>query len=153
MIEIKAPAKYKLGYDPVVFLAGSIEMGKATLWQDQVVTALSKLPGQILNPRRDDFDPAATQEANDPYFSKQVNWELDGIEDADVVLFYFDPATKSPVSLLELGLVAGGSGAAIIVCCPRGFWRRGNVEILCERNGIRMVDTLEDLIHQTKRMM
>lgn len=153
MIEIKAPNKYKIGSDPVVFLAGSIEMDKAERWQDRVVAAFSKINGQILNPRREVFAVTEAQEATNPYFSKQVNWELDGLEDADLVLFYFDPNTKSPISLMELGLVAGGSGAAIVVCCPPGFWRRGNVEILCDRNGIHMVNTLDELVEYAKHIL
>jgi hypothetical protein len=43
---------------------------------------------------------------------------------------YFDPNTKSPISLLELGLFA--SSKKLIVCCPDGFWRKGNVRIVCE---------------------
>ena len=149
MIEVKAPNEYEyeIDDDPTIFLAGSIEMGVAERWQDKVVNALAGYDCLVLNPRRDDFDPTAKQEASDPYFSTQVNWELDAIEASDIVLFYFDPATKSPITLLELGLVATARSRAI-VCCPEGFWRRGNVEIVCKRKGIILLNTLEELITQ-----
>jgi hypothetical protein len=51
---------------------------------------------------------------------------------------YFDPNTKSPISLLELGLFA--QSKKLIVCCPRGFWRKGNVDITCDRYGIPFFD-------------
>jgi hypothetical protein len=56
---------------------------------------------------------------------------------------YFAPDTKSPITLLELGL-ASRSGR-LVVCCPAGFWRRGNVEVVCARHGVRVVDDLSKL--------
>ena len=108
MIEVKAPNYYQRAHsdDRIVFLAGSIEMGTAEKWQDKVVTALADINTIVLNPRRDDFDPKASQEADNPYFAEQVNWELDALEVADVLVFYFDPNTKSPITLMELGLMA-----------------------------------------------
>jgi hypothetical protein len=32
------------------------------------------------------------------------------------------------------------------VCCPEGFWRRGNVEMVCRRLRIPLFETLDDLI-------
>jgi hypothetical protein len=49
---------------------------------------------------------------------------------------------------LEIGLHADDD---IIVCCPESFWRRGNVEILCQRKGIPLFDNLEDAIISLKR--
>jgi hypothetical protein len=90
-----------------VFLAGSIEMGQAEQWQQRIVAALSEAGDLvILNPRRDDWDDSWEQRADDPQFSEQVSWELDMLDAADVVIMYLAPGTKSPVSLLELGLCA-----------------------------------------------
>jgi hypothetical protein len=47
---------------------------------------------------------------------------------------YFDPNTLSPISLLELGLHA--KSGKLIVCCPEGFYRKGNVDIVCQNFGI-----------------
>jgi hypothetical protein len=60
---------------------------------------------------------------------------------------YFSPGTKSPISLLELGLHSNDN---MIVCCPEDFWRRGNVEIVCQRKGISIFDNLEDAISELK---
>lgn len=133
-----------------VFLAGSIEMGTAPDWQSQVVTALAETEGiLVLNPRRDDWDSSWEQTIENTQFSDQVNWELDGIEAADLVLFYFAAGTRSPVTLLELGLCARGKRA--VVCCPDGFWRKGNVDIVCERSGIARVCAITDLIEAVRR--
>lgn len=143
MIEVKAPNYYQRAHsdDRIVFLAGSIEMGEAELWQDKVVTALADTDTIVLNPRRDDFDPTWTQGWENPNFVEQVNWEMDALEVADVIVFYFDPNTKSPITLMELGLYAKKGN--VIVCCPNGFWRKGNVDILCKRYKLPTADSLE----------
>ncbi len=114
----------------VVFLAGSIEMGAAIDWQARLIAALKGVNCTILNPRRPDWDSSWKQSKDSPQFRQQVEWELDGLDNADVIALYLDPATKSPISLLELGLFAQRD---VIVCCPLGFWRKGNVDIVCER--------------------
>ena len=53
---------------------------------------------------------------------------------------YFDPETKSPISLLELGLFA--NSGKIHVICPEGFWRKGNVDIVCDEYNIPMYKDL-----------
>jgi hypothetical protein len=57
---------------------------------------------------------------------------------------YFDPNTQSPISLLELGLHA--RDGKLIVLCPEGFWRKGNVDIVCEKYGVKQVESFEELI-------
>jgi hypothetical protein len=119
----------------MVFLAGSIEMDKAENWQDRLCEKLIKIDNlTILNPRRPNWDSSWEQSIDNPFFVEQVNWELDGIESADTLIFYFDPKTKSPITLLELGMVSQMAlGKNIILCCPKGFWRKGNVDIVTER--------------------
>lgn len=127
--------------DPIsVFLAGTIEMGNSEDWQEETYRRLSSFDNEIgfthhvdvYNPRRDSWDNTWEQEESNPVFNYQVNWELDNIEDSDVIFFNILPESKSPITLLELGLCAG-SKAKVIVCCPDGFYRKGNVDILCTR--------------------
>ena len=115
-----------------VFLAGSIEMGIATDWQTQLASELDGVA--ILNPRRDEWDASWRQSIDEPKFRAQVEWELDNLERADLIAMWFVPETKSPITLLELGLHA--RSGRVIVGCPDGFWRRGNIEIVCARYGI-----------------
>lgn len=127
-----------------VFLAGSIEMGKAEDWQTKIGKKLSDAGYIIFNPRRESWDSSWDQSFENPQFYQQVNWELDALEKSDVIIMYFAPETKSPISLLELGLFA--TSKKIHVVCPKGFWRRGNVEIVCNRYGIPFYDSLESLV-------
>lgn len=143
MIEVKAPESRGMTEFPTIFLAGSIEMGNAEPWQKKVVEALADKNVVFYNPRRDDWDSSWKQEADNPKFREQVEWELEALHDADLIIVYFDPNTKSPVTLLELGLCAWRN---TIVCCPEGFWRKGNVDIVCERCDIPQVSSLDKLI-------
>jgi len=150
MIVLQPPASLSQ-LDPSatsVFLAGSIEMDDAPRWQDQIIAALGDTDLVVLNPRRDAWDSGWEQRMSSEPFRTQVEWELEGLERATMVCFYFAPATKAPISLLELGLLARSDRA--IVCCPEGFWRRGNVEIVCARYGIRAVESLEALIEHLR---
>lgn len=127
-----------------IFLAGSIEMGSAEDWQTKVQTQLDSFNVDIYNPRRDDWDSSWTQCIDNRSFRTQVEWELDALEAADVILMYFDPNTKSPISLLELGLYAASD--KLIVVCPDGFWRKGNVDIVCRRYGVKQYFTLDSAV-------
>ena len=57
----------------------------------------------------------------------------------------------SPISLLEL--VKDSKDKKLMVCCPLGFWRRGNVKVTCDRYGIPLVDTIEELKEQVKKRL
>jgi hypothetical protein len=144
---IKAPLmpKWNLNNVTTVFLAGSIEMGAAEDWQ-AVIPELFKDRDKLtfLNPRRDDWDSSWEQKESNPQFSKQVNWEMNMLDLCDVIFMYFSPETKSPISLLELGLYANSK--KMIVCCPDGFWRKGNIDIVCSRHNIPVYNTLDAAI-------
>ena len=127
-----------------IFLAGSIEMGVAEDWQTEISRFLQEKEIEnitIFNPRRDSWDSSWKQEEGNLEFNHQVNWEMNKLEESDIIFMYFSPETKSPISLLELGLYA--NSGKIIVCCPDGFWRKGNVEIVCSRYKIPLYNNLK----------
>jgi len=135
-----------------VFLAGSIEMGIAENWQETIINELEQYNndnGYILNPRRENWDSTWQQVKENPQFSEQVSWELEALEKASMIVFYFSPETKSPVSMLELGLFA--QSKKVVVCCPNGFWRKGNIDIVCQRYNIKQVNTINELIKEIKQ--
>jgi hypothetical protein len=134
-----------------VFLAGSIEMGQAENWQARMIHDLNDLDVTILNPRRDEWDASWEQSISNRQFREQVEWELEGLEKASLVAMYFAPATRAPVTLLELGLCA--RGRRLVVCCPEGYWRRGNVEVVCARYDIPLMSTLETLTAEIRRSL
>jgi hypothetical protein len=151
MEEIKPPESLQLDCPKKrIFLAGSIEMGNAVNWQAIVANALKEIDVLVFNPRRKEWDATWPQSIDFAPFREQVEWELDALERADFILFYFAPETKAPITLLELGLHAHRK---IIVCCPDGYWRKGNVDIVCRRYGVTQVATLEELIQRTLHEM
>jgi len=152
MREIKSPNDITFGGLTSIFLGGSIEMGTAEDWQTRLVNDLTNYSGIILNPRRDNWDPSWKQSIYNPQFREQVEWELDALSCASIVIFYFDPKTMSPITLMELGLAAA-SGSNVVVCCPDGFWRKGNVEIICVRFAIPLYDNYEDLLVYLKNII
>src|SRR4051794_7100465 len=99
-----------------VFLAGSIEMGRAVAWQEEVEGSLADLDVVLLNPRRDDWDATWEQAITFAPFREQVEWELPGLEAASRVAMYFAADTRAPVTLLELGLTV--RPGRLLVCCP-----------------------------------
>lgn len=148
MKEIKAPNQ--IPNSGFIFLAGSIEMGAAEKWQERVVRELEDTDWTILNPRRDDWDSSWEQNINNEKFVEQVEWELEAMEKADHILIYFDPSTKSPITLLELGLQIDAYGLnypnKLNVICPEGFWRKGNVDVVCRRYNVKQFDSIDDVI-------
>lgn len=135
MIALKPPTPFDAADARTsIFLAGSIEMGVADDWQASLTTALDDLDVVVLNPRRDDWDNTWRQSIDDVRFRGQVEWELAGLERANVIAMWFAPDTKAPITLLELGLTA--RSGKLVVGCPEGYWRRGNVEIVCARHGV-----------------
>jgi len=147
MKQVQAPGNWVAVEHPTIFLAGSIEMGAAEEWQAAVIEGLKDEGGTVLNPRRDDWDSSWEQTKDNPQFHEQVTWELDALSQADLIALYLSPGTQSPISLLELGLFCN---CTMVVCCPEGFWRKGNVDIVCDKFQIEQVDTLEMLIRTLK---
>ena len=82
-----------------------------------------------------------------PYqFKEQVVWELNALEQADSIIMFFAKNTQSPISLLELGLFAHSNKMKVVV--EDGFWRKGNIDIVCERYHIQQYDSLDILLDE-----
>ena len=134
-----------------LFLAGSIEQGVAVDWQAKVTKSFSDYSDKsltILNPRRKNWDASWEQSINNKEFKEQVTWELDALGLTSVILIHFVGDTKSPLSLLELGMFA--ASRKVIVSCEPNFWRRGNIEVVCDRFEVPLVDNLDSAIELIK---
>lgn len=135
---------------PSIFLAGTIEQGGARDWQAEVMQHITSLQDvfSLVNPRREQWDSSLKQTVLEPVFNEQVTFELDHLEKVDSVLMWFEETSLSPITLLEFGLLCGwvsrGSLNKLVVGCPPGFWRRGNIEVMCKRYHIELVPTLEE---------
>ncbi len=125
-----------------IFLAGSIEMDKAVNWQKKCEELLSE-KYILFNPRRDSWNSNWEQSIDNPQFKEQVIWELHALEKADIIIMFFAADTKSPISLLELGLFAHSGKLKVVV--QEEFWRKGNIDVVCERYSIKQFKSLEEL--------
>jgi hypothetical protein len=56
---------------------------------------------------------------------------------------YFAPDTFAPITLLELGIISQSKEPNEI---PEGFYRKGNVDVVCERYGIPQFGTLDSVL-------
>ena len=148
MIGIKAPHRFNGLTKPCVFLAGSIEMGAAEDWQARLTIELSDVDCVVLNPRRDDWDSSWEQTIDNEQFREQVEWELTAMQHANVIAMHFEPGTKSPITLLELGLHAASD--RLVVHCPEGYWRKGNVDVVCRRYHVQQAASLKALVAQVR---
>ncbi len=123
-----------------VFLAGTIDGGDSVDWQAEAEKFFISRGGwAVFNPRQKEWHPERPGEMD-----YQVNWELSHLEQADAILMYFADGSKSPITLLELGLHAR-SGKLRVVCTEK-FYRYDNVRITCERYGIPVFTTLQEAL-------
>ena len=134
-----------------VFLAGTIDMGNSENWQEKLINKLKEQTKgalfaksyHIYNPRRTDWDSSWAQTFENPQFFQQVTWELDAMEKADYIIMNFLPDSKSPITLLELGLFA--ESGKLFVICPDEYYRSGNVQIVCNKYNIPLYKSIEEL--------
>lgn len=124
-----------------VFLAGTIDMGNSRDWQMELYETFSSMDGRyiLFNPRQEHWDASRPGEMD-----YQVCWELDHLEQADMIVMYILGSSKSPISLLEMGLHARGGKMHVI--CEKDFYRYDNVRITCDRYGVPMYDTLDEFL-------
>jgi len=124
-----------------VFLGGSIGAEKQCEdWQSEITDFFIKNDWGVFNPRRDDWDSGLTNDFVNPAFFQQVNWELNGLDNADLILINLIPDTLSPISLYEFGRYSTSGKMSVV--CPSGYWRKGNVEIGCHKDGIPLFEDL-----------
>lgn len=146
---IKAPNKIitTASQPYTLFLAGSIEQGTAENWQDRVCNTPNAIHPEfnIINPRRDEWDSTWEQSYDNIHFRDQVIWEQNALKMADMVLFYFDPNSKSPITLLEFGQCIEMNKKMLVVCSP-DFWRYGNIEVMCHLNQIPLYHSLDEIL-------
>ncbi len=144
--EFKSPNLINLNQF-AIFLAGTIDMGNSINWQNEIVNRLDHLPINVFNPRRDDWNSEWKQSIDNVPFKEQVLWEMNAMNNANLIVFNFLPDSQSPVTLMELGLHANrGIMGEIIVCCPNEYWRSGNVHIICEEYGINLFKQFDELV-------
>lgn len=124
-----------------IFLAGTIDMGNSRDWQMELLDRFSEMDGRyiLFNPRQEHWDASRPGEMD-----YQVRWELDHLEESDVIIMYILGTSKSPISLLEMGLHAKSDKMHVI--CEKDFYRYDNVRITCEYYGVPLYDDLDTFL-------
>lgn len=152
---VHAPHEYSLlDEDTRLFLAGSIDMGKAVDWQSEVAKKLDGIDNLIvLNPRRPDWDSSWKQTPDFKPFREQVTWEQRAISVSDIIIFNFAAGSQAPITLLELGIVLGGIHDNVLVCCPPEYHRHGNVVITCNMYGVEVYSDIDTVIELAKKII
>ena len=145
---------YYSPYSFKVFFAGTIDNGESDDWQkelycnvamhDNLVITMGenyvtpeKLNITIFNPRRDEWNPEFSNED----VIEQIKWEQEKLDEADLIVMVLRDDSKSPISLLELGLY--GPGGKMIVFCSDKFYRYNNVKLTCEKYLIPFEETTD----------
>ena len=130
-----------------VFLAGTIDNGNSLNWQDKTIIELINLGVkdlEVYNPRREHWNPNPSKED----MEYQIKWEQDHLDKADVIAMVSLDDSKSPISLLEMGLYAK-TGKLIVFCTPN-FYRWDNVRLTCEKYHIELVQDIHPTIIANK---
>lgn len=122
-----------------IFLAGTIDNGYSSDWQQELINTVKnielKRPVSVYNPRREQW-PSADEHRE---IDKQIEWELYHLEKADIIVMNILADSKSPISLMELGLFA--KEGRLMVFCPKTFYRYDNVRVVCKRYDIPLFTT------------
>lgn len=124
-----------------IFLAGTIDNGDSSDWQNDLIKSLESSDDKlknyltIYNPRRHSWD----NNSGEKLIEKQIKWEQDNLDNADVIAMVLQDNSKSPVSLLELGLYA--TSGKLVVFCTNKFYRYDNVRLTCSKYNIPLYNT------------
>ena len=130
-----------------VFLAGTIDNGDSLNWQNKTIIELMNLginDIEIYNPRREHWNPNPSKEE----MECQIKWEQEYLDKADFIAMVLLDDSKSPISLLELGLYAKSN--KLIVFCTPDFYRWDNVRLTCEKYNIQLVESTHPLVIANK---
>lgn len=130
-----------------VFLAGTIDNGDSLNWQNKTIIELMNLginDIEIYNPRREHWNPNPSKEE----MEYQIKWEQEYLDKADFIAMVLLDDSKSPISLLELGLYAKSN--KLIVFCTPDFYRWDNVRLTCEKYNIQLVESTHSLVIANK---
>lgn len=156
--------KYRQEYDKdsfKIFLAGTIDNGESEDWQSKLIWKLAlytcsndneidlgsgydfSLGAEdnndiiVFNPRRDNWNKSFTEKQ----LEEQIKWEQDHLDEADLIIMYLADNSKSPISLLELGLY--GPDGKMIVFCTENFYRATNVKLTCWKYLIPLIQSTD----------
>lgn len=113
-----------------VFLAGTIDGGNSFNWQEDIINECKDLDVTFFNPRRKKWETNSVSTR----IECQIKWEQEHLDQADIIIMCLLDDSKSPISLLELGLYA--QSGKLLVFCNKAFYRYDNVRLTCQKYNI-----------------
>lgn len=119
-----------------IFLAGTIDNGNSENWQEQVIDMYKDDEVTFYNPRRKNWQQMTSKELQNELIY-QIQWEQEHLDKANLIIMCLLDDSKSPISLLELGLYAQSN--KLIVFCNESFYRYQNVKLTCEKYNIPLI--------------
>lgn len=140
---IEAPEEFKRK-DLTVFLAGGIS--NCPDWQQDFVEMLRDTDLVLFNPRRANFPMGNKEEG-----IKQIEWEADYLEKADIIIFWFPKETICPIVLFELGSWSM-TDKKIFVGCHDDYTRIFDIQVqmAIRRPDVDVVYSLDALADQLR---
>ena len=115
-------------------------------WRQELIDYLSEYDLEnltIIDPSVDDWEnDVGEQDADNPKFVKQTDWEQDGLAMSDVQVFHFDASSIAPVSLLEFGMHLTGN---TLLCVKEGYEKGGYMEYMSRRHSLPIERTCKGL--------
>ena len=149
---IKSPNNTDNILGTTVFLGGTIDNGNSVDWQEEFANHFIHDDVTFLNPRREKWLSGVAQTIDDPIFNEQLEWESWNLENADIIVINLLADSKSIISVAELAEY-GAKGKNVVVCCPKEFWRNGNVEFLCKKFKLPLFRDVNIMIGHVKSLI
>lgn len=159
-MKVYYPPKRPPDANHTIFLAGTIDQGNSRDWQSEIVAELNGIiPDSSIgdvcfcNPRRPDWD--TDWHSDHPELVKQIRWELNQLQRSELTLMWIEPNSKSPITLLEMGLFASRDN--LVIGCPDAFYRSTNVRETVRFmknthcNVVRITNTWEKFVAASKQ--
>jgi hypothetical protein len=141
----KSPPLKLEGKSKSIFLAGTIDNGDSEDWQSKFIDKILEKEHArseqlvIFNPRRNNWNNNATEQEQ----HAQIDWEFKALHKADYIIMNLLPDSKSPISLLELGLFADKK--KLIIICPKEFYRYYNVYYIAKAYNLPIFESIEQV--------
>ena len=125
-----------------IFLAGSIDNRYFGNWRKKVIEEIGD-NNIILDPTNTNHDKLSDEE-----MKLHIQWELDALNMADIILLNFLPNATSPISLVELGMYI--TSGKLIVICPKEFYKNNYVTTLCKKYNVPIFLSMEKALYIIK---
>ncbi len=128
----------------LVFLAGSMCIDKEDNWRKNVIKNYAN-DFDFIDPTNENHNLL-----NDSLMKKHINWELEGLELSDIIFMNLLPESKSPISMVELGLYARSN--KLIICCPENFYQYRYINALAKKYNVTLFSELDKGIQYLKKL-